>query len=102
MGLCSGWARQSAFLHSARNVLEQARVSNVGHKNFHDLEKLLFKHPNFFLKPYELDYPHAEASNCPLMITPWAKKIHSVFHVAKEKRNTSKVGLPSHDGTHMI
>ena len=46
---------QSAFVGSnPREILNRGRVSSVAHNNCIELEKILFKHKCFYLKPYEL------------------------------------------------
>ena len=48
---------QSAFVgRNSTDILDRGRVSSVAHNNYNELEKLLFKHKRFYLKPYELDY----------------------------------------------
>ena len=64
---------QSAFVGSnSTEILDRGRVSSVAHNNYNELEKLLFKHKRFYLKPYELDYSQAEAKESPPTATPWA------------------------------
>ena len=44
---------QSAFVGSnSTEILDRGRVSSVAHNNYNELEKLLFKHKRFYLKPY--------------------------------------------------
>ena len=43
---------QSAFVGShSTYTLDRGRVSFVAHNNYKELEKLLFKHKRFYLKP---------------------------------------------------
>ena len=66
---------QSAFVGSnSTEILDRGRVSSVSHNNYNELEKLLFKHKSFYLKPYELDYSQTEAKKSPPTATPWAKQ----------------------------
>ena len=45
---------QSAFVGSnCTDILDPGRVSSVAHNNYNEVEKLLFKHKRFYLKPYE-------------------------------------------------
>ena len=66
---------QSAFVGSnSTDILDRGRVSSVAHNNYTELEKLLFKHKRFYLKPYELNHSQTEAKKSPRTATPWAKK----------------------------
>ena len=77
---------QSAFVGSnSTDILDRGRVSSVAHNNYNELEKLLFKHKRFYLKPYELDYSQTEAKKSPPTATPWAKQLRTVLDKAKEE-----------------
>ena len=82
---------QSAFVGSnSTDILDRGRVSSVAHNNYNELEKLLFKHKRFYLKPYELDYSQTEAKKSPHTVTPWAKQLRTVLHKAKEENQDLK------------
>ena len=82
---------QSAFVGSnSTEILDRGRVSSVAHNNYNELEKLLFKHKRFYLKPYELDYSQAEAKESPPTATPWAKQLRTVLDKAKEENKDLK------------
>ena len=84
-------AIQSACLGShSTEILDQGRVSSVAHNNYNELEKLLFKHKRFYLKPYELDYSQTEAKKSPPTATPWAKQLRTVLEKAKEEHKDLK------------
>ena len=69
---------QSAFVGgNSTEILDRGRVSSVAHNNYNELEKLLFKHKRFYLKPYELDYSQTEAKKSPPTATPWAKQLRT-------------------------
>ena len=77
---------QSAFVGSnSTEILDRGRVSSVAHNTYNELEKLLFKHKRFYLKPYELDYSQTVAKKSPPTATPWAKQLRSVLDKAKEE-----------------
>ena len=62
---------ESAFVGSnPTENLDRGRVSSVAHHNYNELEKLLFKHKRFYLKPYELDYSQTEAKSSPPTAPP--------------------------------
>ena len=82
---------QSAFVVSnSTEILDRGRVSSVAHNNYNELEKLLFKHKCFYLKPYELDYSQTEAKKSPPTATPWAKQLRTVLDKAKEENKDLK------------
>ena len=82
---------QSAFVGSnSTEILDRGRVSSVAHNNYNELEKLLFKHKRFYLKPYELDYSQTEAKKSPPTATPWAKQLRTVLDKAKEENKDLK------------
>ena len=82
---------QSAFVGSnSTDILDRGRVSSVAHNNYNELEKLLFKHKRFYLKPYELDYSQTEAKKSPPTATPWAKQLRTVLDKAKEQNKDLK------------
>ena len=87
----SGTDIQSAFVGSySTEILDQGRVSSVAHNNYNELEKLLFMHKCFYLKPYELDYSQTEAKKSPPTATPWAKQLRTVLDQAKEESQDLK------------
>ena len=62
---------QSAFVGSnSTEILHRGSVSSVAHNNYNELEKLLFKHKRFYLKPYELDYSQTGGKKSPPTATP--------------------------------
>ena len=82
---------QSAFVGSnSTEILDRGRVFSVAHNNSNELEKLLFKHKRFYLKPYELDYSQTEAKKSPPTATPWAKQFRTVLDKAKEENKDLK------------
>ena len=82
---------QSAFVESnSTEILDRGRVSSVAHNNYNELEKLLFKHKRFYLKPYELHYSQTEAKKSPPTATPWAKQLRTVLDKAKEENKDLK------------
>ena len=82
---------QSAFVVSnSTEILDRGRVSSVAHNNYNELEKLLFKHKCFYLKPYELDYSQTEAKKSPPTATPWAKQLRTVLDKAKDENKNLK------------
>ena len=82
---------QSAFVGSnSTEILDRGRVSSVAHNNYNELEKILFKHKRFYLKPYELDCPQTEAKKSPPTATPWAKQLQTVLDTAKEENKDLK------------
>ena len=82
---------QSAFVGSdSKEILDRGRVFSVAHNNYNELEKLLFKHKRFYLKPYELDYSQTEAKKSPPTATPWAKQLRTVLDKAKEENKDFK------------
>ena len=82
---------QSALVGSnSKDILDRGRVSSVAHNNYNELEKLLFKHKRFYLKPYELDYSQTEAKKSPPTATPWAKQLRTVLDKAKEENKDLK------------
>ena len=82
---------QSAFVGSnSTEILDRGRVSSVAHNNYNELEKLLFKHKRFYLKPYEFDYSQTEAKKSPPTATPWAKQLRTVLDKAKEENKDLK------------
>ena len=84
----------SAFVGSnSTEILDRGRVSSVAHKKYNKLEKLLFKHKRFYLKPYELDYCQTEAKKSRPTANPWAKQR------PKKKTKTSKDGSLFQRGT---
>ena len=75
---------QSAFVGSnSTEILDRGRVSSVMHNNHNELEKLLFKHKRFYLKPYKLDHCQTEAKKSPPTATPWAKQLRTVLDKAR-------------------
>ena len=91
---------QSAFVGSnSTEIIDRGRVSSVAHNNSNELEKLLFKHKRFYLKPYELDYSQTEAKKSPPTATPWAKQLRTVLDKAKEENKDLKgwFGIPAWD-----
>ena len=82
---------QSAFVGSnSTEILDRGRVSPVANNNYNELEKLLFKHKRFYLKPYELDYSQTEAKKSPPTATPCAKQLRTVLDKAKEENKDLK------------
>ena len=82
---------QSAFVGSnSTEILDRGRVSSVAHNNYNELEKLLFKHKCFYLKPYELGDSQTEAKKSPPTATPWAKQLRTVLDKAKEENKDLK------------
>ena len=82
---------QSAFVGSnSTDILDRGWVSSVAHNNYNELEKLLFKHKRFYLKPYELEYSQTEAKKSPPTATPWAKQLRTVLDKAKEENKELK------------
>ena len=82
---------QSAFVGSnSTEILDRGRVSSVAHNNYNELEKLLFKHKRFYLKPYELDYSQTEAKKSPPTATRWAKQLRTVLDKTKEENQDLK------------
>ena len=77
---------QSAFVGSnSTEFLDRGRVSSVAQNNYNELEKLLFKHKRFYLRPYELDYSQTEAKKSPPTATLWAIQLRTVLVKAKEE-----------------
>ena len=77
---------QSAFVGSnSTDILHRGRVSSVAYNNYNELEKLLFKHKCFYLKPYELDYSQTEARKSLPTATLWAKQLRTVLDKANEE-----------------
>ena len=73
---------KSAFVRgNSTDILDRGRVSSVAHKNCNELEKLLFKHKRFYLKPYELDYSQTTFST---YCHSWAKQLRTVPDKAKK------------------
>ena len=82
---------QSAFVGSnSTEILGQGRVSSVAHNNYNELEKPLFKHKRFYLKPYELDYSQTEAKTSPLPPPRGLNNYKTVLDKAKEENKDLK------------
>ena len=75
-----------AFLaSSSTDVSDRSKVSSVAHNTINKLEKSLFKHKRFYLKPNKLDYPKVDAKQSPPTASPWAKQLCAVLDKAKEE-----------------
>ena len=82
---------QSAFVGSnSTDILDRGRVSSVAHNTYNELEKLLFKHKRFYLKPYQLDYSQTEAKKSPPTATLWANQLRTVLDKAKGENKDLK------------